>query len=102
MSKTPCAVNDCLGHNDSTSCITIDKRGTREYCFSHWEWICMLFNKVATCARSEKTSKCARNHLAEVSKDDINSDTIKFVDRYYDLCPAHIRVYEGLLDIWMW
>lgn len=89
-----CAIQKCKKQNDNTANFTKDWGNVRYYCDEHWDLLRQFFMKVGAHA----CDGCIRNHHAETDSSYFRESTVKFCEKYWDLCGLHIRVYEDAID----
>jgi len=95
MSEFKCKFGICKEENKETHMVTVDFFGRQWFCSSHWMFVDFLFSMlVASCCRKKG---CRRNHLADFSEEDRGFLSVKFNNKYYDLCDEHTLLYEQLL-----
>lgn len=80
--------------------MTLDNLGYHWFCESHWQIMSFLFNKrVVMCSRDNGELSCERNHLAEIDFEEITLATIKYSDKFWDLCDSHLAIYDEIVGI---
>jgi len=76
---------------------TSDRYGQHWICEKHWKLMSYIFKVVAECYRSK--SGCLRNHKAEFYPSDRYINTVKFENRYWDLCDKHLGIYDEYIGM---
>lgn len=76
---------------------TNDRFGIHWFCEEHWKLVSFIFKVVAECAR--KKDGCKRNHLADFDKYDRYLNTIRHMDKFWDLCDVHLGIYDEVIGI---
>jgi hypothetical protein len=77
--------------------VTVDQFGLHWFCSAHWAFVHFLFSRlVVPCTRN---GDCKKNHSAELYESDRTYLTVKFEDKYYDVCSKHMNMYDDLLGI---
>ena len=94
MGRQECNIPGCDGHNDDTAKFTIDLEDMRYMCDDHWG----LFLQWCRSWIHNACIWCERNHLAEADIRDVKQSTIKLFNKYYNLCPKHIKEYEDKMN----
>ena len=88
-SREICHWGTCNGTNSETSFYTADFYDIRYFCNVHWVYVTRLMNSIRAC------SKCYRNHNAEFYSDAIEIFSVKFDNKWWDLCGEHITEYDN-------
>lgn len=76
---------------------TVDRFGIHWFCEAHWVLVSYVLKLVAECSR--KHEGCFRNHKAEVDEYERLMNTIKFEDKYWDLCDMHLGIHDEVIGI---
>lgn len=102
MKKLLCDFDDCRKHNEDTYAVIRDLIGVKVLCQEHYGFVSRFFQKIAECARmNSKDEKCLRNHGADYYSSDRKENTLRFDGKYFDLCPAHLRIYERCFNYYV-
>jgi hypothetical protein len=97
--KTYCDFDDCSSISEDTNLTVRDNDGIRSLCAEHWRTLNRLFEKVSECYR--KDFGCWRNHGADLYPNERSEYSIKYLDKYWELCDIHLQVYERFMSIWL-
>jgi len=92
-----CCFIDCDELNKFTHMSTNDRFGQHWFCEYHWTLVSYVFKDIKTCIRNSRG--CIRNHKAEIYEYEKTLNTIKFQDKYWDLCDRHIGIYDEITGI---
>jgi hypothetical protein len=88
-----CVHTQCKEKNTELTSYTYDWAAIRYWCENHWGIVCLLFRLI-----SAECDICERNHPADFFEHELNMSTIKFQDKYWDLCDYHYGLYHDLMD----
>lgn len=89
-----CDITNCSELNYVTANYTADWGDIRYFCDEHWEIIRLFFSKVA----AKECNGCKRNHHAETEISYFKEQTVKYMNKYWDLCKVHLATYEDALN----
>jgi len=91
--KVYCAYTRCMELNTNLNYYTRDCDATRWLCNEHWVTITGFFITVKNC------SHCYRYCLADLYAAARTQDTVKFSDKWWELCLWHRQAYFDSMDI---
>ena len=84
-----CHYGPCRELNTETYYYTVDYHGIRFFCDIHWKWIILFMKFIKEC------SKCKRNHNADLYKNSRTTSSLKYEDKWWDICAKHFEFYDG-------
>lgn len=90
--KKACHEILCLDQNADTSHYVVDGEGRRYFCTKHWADVCAFMRDVRFCVN------CKRNHLADYYERDRTALTLKFQDKWWELCWMHFTKHNNSMS----
>lgn len=99
FSSPYCDFDDCRDRNKDTSYVVRDSSGIKVVCEEHWRVLNQLFEMVSKCFRNGYG--CWRNHGADLYPDERNSKSVRYMDKYWELCDTHVQLYQRFMAVWL-
>lgn len=92
-SKEICTYKDCRDHNTNTGRYVVDVYGPRFFCDAHWVLAGYIFRIIKEC------EDCHRNHKADWDRNYITYDSVKYQNKWWELCDYHWSLYDDMVMI---